>query len=91
MAVDVRSITGGHTTGRRLTKIVFAQVSTEQPVPLSFADTLYVVGAVSSELSYPFPGGAWPQCHGATLPTAGNTVILAYDQANQPHVVSWET
>lgn len=89
---DVRDLGASRPNGRRTRQIVFGTVSTEKTAPAAFADSLWVVIPThSSDHSREFIGGKWPQCHGTTLPVAGDVVIVGYDERNQGHIITWET
>jgi hypothetical protein len=67
--------------------LVYGYVSLEQPPPTHFDDLAYVVvPSHSSEHSIPM---AFPAIHGSTLPVAGTSCLVAYDERNVPWVVSW--
>ncbi len=69
-------------------RMVFAEVSLLQSPPSSFSDPLYVVFPDFSR-DYFFEIANWPQLHGATLPQAGGSCLIAVDNRGTGRVVWW--
>jgi hypothetical protein len=84
--MDIRPITAATPGPPRGVRIVSGTVSTQQPAPAAFTDPLYVV--LDNTLT-PTMFARWPQSHGASLPVAGDTVIVGYTQDNVEHVLGW--
>jgi hypothetical protein len=87
--MDVRASIGARPRGMTAQQIVSGQVSAGQPLPASFTDPLYVVCAsISTEVTFgPFQ---WPESHGSTLPTSGDTVVIGIDQNDVMHILGWD-
>lgn len=83
--MDVRTVVNGQ-PAPRAGQIISGIVSTQQAVPTSFTDPLYVV---LDNTGTPLTFAAWPRSQGATLPAAGDTVVVGYTQDDVPHVLGW--
>lgn len=84
--MDTRTIVNGRPPGQRAGQILSATVSTQQPVPTSFTQPLYVV---LDNTMTPLVFTSWPRSQGSTLPAAGDRVVVGYTQDDVPHVFGW--
>jgi hypothetical protein len=69
--------------------VVDGYVSTVQPAPSSFSDSLYVI---VPEMSTEVPLGPceWMEGHGTALPAQGAKVVVVFDEREVPVIVWWE-
>lgn len=69
--------------------VVDGYVSTVQPAPGSFSDSLYVI---VPEMSTEVPLGPceWMEGHGTALPAQGAKVVVVFDEREVPVIVWWE-
>jgi hypothetical protein len=70
-------------------KIIWGQVSTNQPAPTSFSQPLYVTRPAWNP-DYNWTITDWPACHGSTLPAQGAECMLIIDTANNLRCVWWD-
>jgi hypothetical protein len=86
---DTRALLATHQPGQTFFKIVVGYVSQNQTAPASFADGMYVI-VPGFAPSVPFGPLTWPASHGNTLPQAGDTVRLGFDDNNTAFVIAWD-
>lgn len=69
-------------------QLVTAQISLNQPLPESFNDPLYLVIPGWTVTPF-FTLNSWPACHGETLPSPGDAVLLIRDDENNYRCIWW--